>query len=400
VQLTSASVSELAARASALSTRFTRELDEFRLAYGSFLTRARETRRLMDAQADNAVLQSAITLTELSRRSFVSTAIAISRYGEPDALKVVTTDETIVDPEPLAAILASMDERLAGKLAGLNVAVSSSAAAARTRSEIRVQQQLLIDALQGALDGEALPILPSTQRVAATDPLLEAPQTPQGALGVWAQKREGVARALGAVDSISGMDAHSVSPAATDDESTQDADTRSETDAPHAYHFGTFIGDAATVTTAVVIVGIVADEWVTQRPSRIQAAALAINKDSPQAEAPHCLLLCVAPKPGMWSWSNAAAAETAGEVIRLMLGRALTTDDKPTPGALLPNANQVAFAATKNSYVRRVPTGKYMIFPGQREIAAMVRIQGQPTAVLGAAGVGLHEIAGNHQLEE
>jgi len=400
VELTHESVSELAARASALSTRFARELDEFRLAYQSFLTRARESRRLMDIQADDATLQSAIGLTELGRRSFVASAVAISRYCEPDALQVITGDEAIADPEPLAETLAAMDERLVAKLGGLDAAMASIAAAAQTRSEIRLQQQALVAALQGALDGEALPVLPSIPRVDATDPLLDAPQAPAAALGVWAQKREGVARALGAVAGLNGIEAHPVSTAATDDESAEDADTRVEEEAPRAYHFGTFIGDAATITTALGIVGIVADEWVSQRPSRTQAAALAINRDSPQTEPPHCLLLCVPPKAGVLSWSNERAVGMVGEVIQLMLGRALTTDDKPTPGALLPNANQVAFAAAGNVHARRVPTGKFVLFPGQREIAAMVRVQGQLGAALGAAGVGLHEIAGHHQLEE
>jgi hypothetical protein len=324
-------------------------------------------------------------------------AVVISRYCEPDALQIVTADELIADPEPFAEVLGATDRRLVTKLARLDAVVAASAAVAETRSAIRVQQQALVDAMQATLDGEALPILPSVKRADATDPLVDAPQPLAAALGVWAQKREGVARALDAVSGLAGIEAYPVSSAATDDERPQNVDARPEDAAPRVHHFGTFIGDATTVGVAPVIVGIVADEWVSQRPSRTQPAALAINKDSPQTEPPHCLLLCVAPKAGEFSWNSARAAGMVNETIRLMLCRALTTDDKPTPGALLPNANQVAFAAGSD---RRVPTGRFTLLPGQREVATMVRVQGQLGVPLGAAGVGLHEIAGHHQMEE
>jgi hypothetical protein len=105
------------------------------------------------------------------------------------------------------------------------------------------------------------------------------------------------------------------------------------------------------VMTGSAAAGFVVDEWAEQRPSRNQAAGVAINYDSPQGEPPQCLLLCVSPNPRAAAWSEAGAAAMVFEAIQWMKVRALSSGDRLWPTAMLPRGNQVARKGDK----RRIP---------------------------------------------
>ena len=239
--------------------------------------------------------------------------------------------------------------------------------------DARARRRSLIEALQTALDGVALPILPPVPRVAETTPLLDNPQTPAAALGVWHQARPRAALAADMAGGLAGFRAHPVAARATEDDvDPEDKDPRPEVEAPRAQHFGILLARDDAIA-APAYAELVCDEWAEQRPSRTQLAAMAVNYDSPQSEPPHCLLLCVSPSSRFATWTENRAAEMVLEAIQWMKVRALSTDDKPWPASLLPRANQVALKRTRRipgrrpRFRRRIPRRPFRLFTSRSQ---------------------------------
>ena len=346
----------LRARVTRLNARLSADASALRDAQSLFLQDAREVRRRLDLDKRDQSVPALLAGAELHRRDLYAALKRVSAYAEPAALRLFTVEEATANPDALAETLDGLAARLAARSARLGSALAATAAGGFQRlEEARIARRTLVEALQGALDGDALPILPPIARRPETTPLLLPAASPSQVLGVWAAVRSRVARAVEIAGLLPGTRANPVAPGATaDDFDIADQDQRPETEAPRSQHFGTFLAtDAAMAGSSFA--GFACDEWAEQRPSRTQLAAMAVNYDSPQSEPPQCLLLCVPPKPDFGPWTDLAAARMVFEAIQWMKIRALSTDDKPWPASLLPRANQVAF----NGTARRIPQRRF-----------------------------------------
>jgi hypothetical protein len=326
-------------------------------AQAAFLADAREARRRLDSDSNDPGLPAIFAAAEMHRRSLHAALVAAAAYAEPAALRPFTVEEAIDDGDALDETIAKLLARLRARSTNLTATHAAAATAPRRLEQARAIRRALIAALQSALDGEALTILAPVPRVSETTPLLGAATTPAAALGPWIAVRSATARAVALTSTLAVVRAFPVAAAATEDDAApDDKDTRPAADAPRALHFGTLLASDEAIA-APSFAGVVCDEWAEQRPSRVQPAAMAVNYDSPQSEPPHCLLLCVSPNADQRSWTDSNAARMVLEAIQWMKIRALSTDDKPWPAALLPRANQVAFKAA----ARRIPRRRFRL---------------------------------------
>ena len=263
------------------------------------------------------------------------------------------TEDMVAQESALRGTLDQLDSRIAALRAALGQRVTD----ARSLSDARADLNAAIAALQGISGQEALAVFPVFAKAPALAPLLTAAQPPATALGPWPRYRGKLARLLAGLHS--GHQAYAVHPDATANDTADEApDRRPESDAPRAYHRGLFLSPAGDIA-ATTISGIVVDEWVETRPSRQQDAAIALNYDSPQAEAPNCLVLAVPEDPFAPHWDHARAARMVGLTLDLMKLRALTTQTTPLSDTILPLANQVAHKGSGTNERPRLPEAKY-----------------------------------------
>jgi hypothetical protein len=356
VALIADTVDKLRARVLALRTRLDTDIATLADAQAKLMLDVRDARRRLDVNGKDPALLAVLSSAEQRRRTLHRQLARAAGYSEPTALRAFTVEEAIANPDATDETLTALVERLRAKSAGLMAAHADTAAPALQRADdARARRRRLVEALQAALDGVSLPILPPIPRTTETTPLLDNAQTPASALGVWTQARPLAALATEIAAGLADVRAHPVAARATeDDPDPDDKDPRPEEVAPRARHFGTFLARADAIA-APAYAGFVCDEWAEQRPSRTQLAAMAVNYDSPQGEPPQCLLLCVPPNAGLQSWTENRAAEMVFEAIQWMKVRALSTDDKPWPASLLPRANQIAF----NGSSRRIPQRRF-----------------------------------------
>jgi hypothetical protein len=244
-----------------------------------------------------------------------------------------------------------------------------------------------------------LPILAPFSRIAATSPLVDAAQNVESAVAPWRAVRRAVARSANIAAALPGFSAFPVSADATAaNTGDENQDPREESDAPLSRHFGVFFSASPTLA-GPGFAGFVTDEWTEQRPSRTHSAGLAVNYDSPQAEAPQCLLLCVPPHANAAPWSDAAAARMVAETIAWMKIRAMNTDQKPWPAAVLPNANQVP----SKQGTPRIPKRRFRGLDFDVDIvegAFAVRTALDGDRTWGAAKTELNERIGFHRVKE
>ena len=302
----------------------------------------------------------------------------------------------------LEQFLMAIEARVAAKVARLQDTIAATAASVTTSLEAaRAQRRVLMQVLQSTLDGDALPILAPFAKVAATTPMLDPPQTIDALVAPWRGVRRRVARSADIASGMTTLKAFAVSAAATGavPGTDPDRDPRDEAEAPLSRHFGILLAKASTMS-GNAYAGFVTDEWAEQRPSRTQSGGLAVNYDSPQAEAPQCLLLCVGPRrTAAATWTGEAAARMVAEAIAWMKIRAMSTDQKPWPASFLPNANQVPFKGT----AARIPKRLFKGLPtdiGNLEgvFAAMASIG--PDQGFGASKAELNERGGFYGIEE
>lgn len=399
IQLVSAGTSELRVRAIALGARMDADRMAFDAAWRSFVTATREAQRVMSIPESDAVVTASIAAAEAARRALAQPLDAVSRYAEPDALRVFTTMDAVVDPGIMEESFALLSKRLVTRRTALDAAASAAASGTpATLDGARALRRGLVSALQGALDGAALMILPPVGNVAETKPLLDGPTTVSSAFGDWPRVREHVGRAQALAEDVTGLKAFAVSPKATADD-VEEPDPRSEEVAPRSAHFGVFLGTPGLVN-GPSFTGIVCDEWVEQRPSREQMSAVAVNYNSPQSEPPHAVLLCVPPDASIRAWDERNAAGMVFEAIQWMKVRALSTAHRVSPVAAFPNANQVPFNKNANPQ-RRIPVRKYHgILVDTIVDQNQFVLSDASASALGTAGVGVHEVSGRFTIKE
>ena len=399
IELVSAGTSELRARAISLGARMDADRMAFNAAWRSFVTAIREAQRVMSIPESDAVVTAAMAVAETARRALEEPLEAVSRYGEPDALRVFTTMDAVADPGTVDESFALLSSRLAMRRTALDSAASAAASGTpSTLEDAHALQRGLVSALQGALDGAALVILPPVGNKAETKPLLDGPTTVSSALGDWPRVREDVGRAHSLAKDIPGLKAFVVSPKATADD-VEEPDPRSEEVAPRSAHFGVFLGTPGLVNGPSFI-GIVCDEWVEQRPSREQMSAVAVNYNSPQSEPPHAVLLCVPPDASIRVWDETHAAGMVFEAIQWMKVRAVSTANRVSPVAAFPNANQVPFNKNANPQ-RRIPVRRYhgLLIDAIADLDQFV-LSDATDSDLGTAGVGVHEVSSRFTIKE
>jgi hypothetical protein len=91
------------------------------------------------------------------------------------------------------------------------------------------------------------------------------------------------------------------------------------------------------------------------------------------------------------------------ETLQWMKVRALSTEHKLTPGALLPAANQVPFAVEGGGLRPRIPTGEYRA-PRSLRIptgeGVFLDVEDAGNVNVGADGVGIREITRRYRIQE
>ena len=389
----------LTPRASILADRLNASIAALRSAAGPVVVAARNYRRLVDDGADAQALVLALADLTALRRTLDTELLAVSRFAEPAALRPLALDDMIANPDEIERSIAAMVARLTAKAAGLTSSIPPTTPPTNA-SAARGRRDALVGALKAALDGDALPILPPLERVAATSPLLDpSPPRVGSSLADWVPVRAKVARIASLFADLPWR-AHATADAATGADAP-DADERADEGiAPRARLFGTFVSKS-NPAAAAAFTGFMADEWAEQRPSRLQQTGLAINYDSPQSEPPHVLLLCEPSGPDAPAWSPAGAAAMVAEAIELMKVRALAAQDRPLPGPLFPFANQVPFKQSgAGESEPRIPVRQSKPFLLGEVLADAVFVVDATTADVGVSGGGLSEISSFGKVEE
>lgn len=264
--------------------------------------------------------------------------------------------ETMVDSE---AEFRAIDSTLRSRIAALQSALKTQNTDVVALSDARADLKSAMEAVRTATGVSALALCPVFAKTPDLAPLLQSAQTASNALGPWPRYRAKLSQLLDHVGVT--HKGYPVQPGATaDDKDAPDADVRDETLAPRAYHRGIFMARGSDID-GTTLSGLVIDEWVETRPSTQQDAAIALNYDSPQAEAPNSLLLCIAETGPRIPWSSTAAAGHVQSMLDLMKARALSTQTTPLSENVLPLANRVSHIGNGNNERPRIPQAAYKV---------------------------------------
>jgi hypothetical protein len=401
ISLIAGAAAKLRSRCLTLEQRLTQDVNTLTTARRAFFLLVETARSRIENGESESRIAAALRQAEAQRRTLALALQAAAAYAQPSALRPFTLQEALAQMRPLDEGLQEIENRLQSArtdlLAALNETTGLNVA---SLAEARRALVRLRTALQGAVDGEAMPVLPPFARVAATEPLL-LPRIPStSALSEWAAARRTVADTRVAAADIPAVQAHPVSADATRDDDGDDP--RKENFAPRSLHHGLFLGTMAAVRTSTTFVGFVCDEWAEQRPSEIQPAAMAFNYDSPQSEPPHCLLLGVPSSDEVTSWLEEDAARLVLETVAWMKVRSLSTDDKLTPAALMPGGNRVAPKLERNGLNHRIPRKvfRFPSFAWHFNEGVFVQVEDASEGPVGFADAGGNEREGFFQIKE
>jgi hypothetical protein len=323
-----------------------------------YLADTLELARREAAGMDAASIASQRSLAETRRRALSASLRALIPYGVPEALEPVVIEEDVADGEATRArvtgLLAVLEQRRAALAAAAGVAATGRTTAGAARADLAA----LVGALQGLAGGAAMPVLPPVPRATpALQPILSAAASPATALGPWGAVRERIGQAAALAGGWSKAMVFPVAPAATAEDPATPAgarDPQPESVSPRSWHFGQFLGEPAVLGGTAPIAGAVVDEWAEQRPSAVQPAAIAVNYDTPQNEAPNAILLAVPPDAQQVFWTPELAAQMVGETIAWMQVRAIPADLRAATWTVLPNANRVPLRPGRPAK-RRIP---------------------------------------------
>lgn len=351
-------IDALRQRIGILSKRMQTDLGAATNAISVFETEVLEARRRIDSREPQTTIDAQVARAEQHRAVLIGRFLEpLADYGAPEALRHFTTQEAIDDPEAVIGRLTDMTARIARQQARLAQAMQDHPASDHaTLAEAKDALQGCDGALRQALDGEAMIILPPMPRTTVKlQPVFEPEIPAPDGLAPWDEHRPNVGRA-GHLARLAGpLSAFKSQRAATIDPSDPQADPRPPEDAPEVRHHGTFLSTRKLMEAKTPVCGIVCDEWSVQRPSQTQPTGIAINYDSPQSEAPHAILLGVAPNNAYKSWTQTRAAELVLEAIDWMKIRALSSHVRAFPGAALPGSNVIAHKTSGKTSQARLP---------------------------------------------
>lgn len=99
---------------------------------------------------------------------------------------------------------------------------------------------------------------------------------------------------------------------------------------------GIVLGMADEIDLAAPLCGLLIDEWVDVLPKPTQTTGVAFHADSPGAEAPQAILLCVAPDIGRPEWSDDLIEATIFDALQLAKVRTVDSESLGDVGQLLP----------------------------------------------------------------
>lgn len=388
----------LTARAKALASA----LDSAQSKVGNALSGLRSRLLALVNELDFDPLGSAAMVAWIAARTALANLSAelprLASCGAPQVLASHTAEALLTDAAPLARIEDAVG-RIAKAVANLRSFQPMTGGEDSTAARGAVAA--LRGALQAATDGEALPILPPYPTAVATlKPLVDAPTALPGGfaeLNDWAVVRALIGGAKRAVGDLVFLSRYAVLPGATIAPGDLDDDERSEAEAPPSRHYGIFLSDRKLGGDDDALAGIVVDEWAESRPSSQQDAALAVNYNTPDAQAPNAILLCVSPDSNWRSWNTTGAARMVGAVIQQMQARALSSDLRLVQTTLSEDSNRVPFKIVGNRGVKRIPerqlkfglSGLFNISGLFVEVSAMA-----PDAHAGLRAAGMAPIAG------
>jgi hypothetical protein len=297
-----------------------------------------------------------------------------SSWGECSVLGSLTGD--------VAAVAISIRARLESRLK-LLIQAKEKARPSGTAIELRASLNLLVNAFQECLDGESLVILPQYRASNATTPLLDASKP--FSVDDWFKHRPKLVNAGKCIQSVGGLKSRTVKASAIEgNDGDGGDDARPPEKSPRSSFDGKFIGDDVDLSIAPdkTFLGLVLDEWSMNHPAGEQTTGVVINHDSPQAQAPACLILAAPPNNDLKSWTPMDAAGMVQETIEWMKVRALTTLDIPAAGKLLPGICQVP---TRKG-AKRIPEQKHNAWLLNMSIGALVNIN-LPSGALNAATI-------------
>jgi hypothetical protein len=328
----------------------------------SDMSAAASPRAPLDESAEQVALTSAVKdlclrLTKL--KSVLSALIADHANDEAWLLKASYWGECSVlssSALDISAIATSTRERLESRLQLLTRAEDNARSSANSSAkpiELRASLNLAVNALQECLDGESLIILPQYVASNATIPLVgdSVPFEEDD----WFKSRPKLAKAGKCLQAFGGLKSCAVNASAIQGDGG--ADVRPLTVAPRSSFDGKFIGNDGDLSIAPgkTFLGLVLDEWSMNHPAGEQTTGVVIHHDSPQAQAPACLILAAPPNSDLKIWTPMAAAGMVQETIEWMKIRALATMYIPPTSQLLPGVCQVPMKKGAPDAVKRIP---------------------------------------------
>lgn len=356
--LTAGAVQELDSRVAALAKALDFALTAFAAARSVAMTRLMQAQLELDRDpASPAAALAWVRATE-AVAALSGTLPRAAAMGEPNLLRPLSVARLLQPGDDGLVRLASGERRLRAKLTHLRglAPLASGADLATARAALALRTE----ALRAVLDGPGTPVLPVWSRTAATTPALEPAvgfPAAAGRLADWGAVRSRIATLARALDPApAGFRLWPVAAAAT----AGGGDPRPEDEAPRARHFGLFLAPSDPAAAARLC-GVVVDDWTETRASRDQDAAVAINVNTPNAQAPNAMLLCVPPSADWKAWSEERAAGMVAEAADLMRMRALTSDQRLVPVAFSPFGNSVPHKGAGPSSTPRLPVGKSLI---------------------------------------
>lgn len=376
----------LKTRVELLIQKLTGLASDYDIAFSSFHTAMEELGRRMRSQASEVSIEAQRSIVE-GKLDILRPALAkLSTFSEPAALRPLSVDKYVKDIEGNDANLIELRARIAAKLTRLQQHTGTNPNPDYNHVQLtghtqlqsaRESRRLMVEALQFALDGDALPVFVPMKRQLQKMKFAIKPEPPisdfNAVLPDWSRSRKGVSacKALGAllpdaralkIDEKAILSADQITASG---QQVYDVDGVLEDQhiPPSPEFTATLICDPALAASAGMICGLIGDEWSGQIPGKTQMAAMAINYDSPQSEAPHAVLLCVPPNKSVSSWSETVAAEFVGEVIDLMKARSVTSDDRITPAAMFPLSNQVDLKPAPGQ-AQRIPLARKWVNGG------------------------------------
>lgn len=308
------------------------------------------------------------------QRRITATALwKASYWSEPSALQTFSIYEAIQHTDLLENRLLEVENQLLKKNKILAEAFSKELNF-KTLSDAKSTQKFIISAMKKVLDGDALVILPSysvNEHGEAITPLLNlTSQSSSGTgseenkptieaantLSYWGNQREKIKYIKYLTEQLEIFSEYQVDKRATNDDKDSTNNETKEQVSPRDIHHGIFLIEPEWISQDKKS-GLVIDEWVSKRPSEVQTSGLAVNYNTPQAESPHALLLCIPPDITTNirnAFTELEAASMVKESIAWMKIRAMSTSDKLFT-SLLPNANQVSYKKTGNKHTPRIP---------------------------------------------